>query len=674
MRSPTENVTTRPAERRRARKQLSKVDQDFLNLVRTRFRNHADRGRRMTSAELRRFLGIGNAYIARRLFAVLDDDGDGRVSETDFLKSVVSLILGEDEDKLRFIFRLHDDDADGKIDAHDLDHMLQACLSSNRIDISIQERHAIRDALLARGRRRALDFSAFRRLLAAHELVRRKLIQSVADWFGAEGRPRLDVRHVRFSTIVRQAVVVVPYYLWRFLLVAAYVAANAWFFWLAFSRYRAAGANFYIQVARGAGACLNFNGMLILLPMIRTLMRWIRQTFLFAFIPVDHSIGFHKAVGTVMFFFALVHTGAHLLNYTTLSVPLTDSLLYTKAGLSGLVLLGIFFVMWFFALPFIRRSAAYGLFAITHVLYWAWFAADLIHARSFIPWAAASVAGFLAELIIRRVNKRTLSFVKEGEALRTGVTHLKLHRPESFRFDAGEFAYLRIPKVSLFGWHPFTISSNPEEGSHIGLHIRALGNWTRRLHRLFMKLPREKREMPVLLQGPYGSPSARLFASRHAVLIGAGIGVTPFASILQSIVARRTQGSEMELEKVHFFWLYRGQKTYEWFSEMLGRIDALRLKLLEINIYLTDTKINSTTGLLKIGLDLVQGSTRKDVLTGLTSRTSFGQPDWDQVFYRIAAEHPYGRTDVFFCGPYPLGRIVRTASRRAGFRFRMEQF
>jgi len=199
MRSKTETAATRPAERRRARKQLSKLDQDFLNLVRTRFRNHADRGRRMTSAELRRFLGIGNAYIARRLFAVLDDDRDGRVSETDFLKSVVSLILGEDEDKLRFIFRLHDDDADGKIDAHDLDHMLQACLSSNRIDISIQERHAIRDALLARGRRRALDFSAFRRLLAAHELVRRKLIQSVADWFGAEGRPRLDVRHVRFS-------------------------------------------------------------------------------------------------------------------------------------------------------------------------------------------------------------------------------------------------------------------------------------------------------------------------------------------------------------------------------------------------------------------------------------------------------------------------------------------
>lgn len=107
---------------------------------------------------------------------------------------------------------------------------------------------------------------------------------------------------------------------------------------------------------------------------------------------------------------------------------------------------------------------------------------------------------------------------------------------------------------------------------------------------------------------------------------------------------------------------------------MLGEIDALRLKLLEINIYLTDTRINSTTGLLKIGMDLVQGETRKDVLTGLKSRTSFGQPDWDQVFTKIASENPYGRTSVFFCGPYPLGRVVRSAARRAGFHFRMEQF
>ena len=538
----------------------------------------------MTSAELRRFLGIGNAYIARRLFAVLDDDGDGRVSETEFLKSVVSLILGEDEDKLRFIFRLHDDDADGKIDAQELDHMLQACLSSNRIEISMAERHAVRDALLAKGRRRALDFSSFRRLLAAHELVRRKLIQSVADWFGAEGGQRLGRAPRRGS--------------------APSCARRSWWSpttpggssWWRRTWRRTRGFSGWPSAATGRrartstsrwpaaqGACLNFNGMLILLPMIRTLMRWIRETFLFALIPVDHNIGFHKIVGYVLFFFALLHTGAHFLNYTTLSVPFMDSLLRTKAGLSGLVLLGdVLHHVVLRAAVHPPLDALRGCSPSPICSTGRGSRSSLSMPALSYPWAAVPVAGFLAELVIRRVHKRTLSFVRQGEALPTGVTHLKLHRPDGFEFEPGEFAYLKIPRVSAFGWHPFTISSNPEDRSHIGLHIRALGNWTRRLHRLFTKLPREKREMPVLLQGPYGSPSARIFASHHAVLIGAGIGVTPFASILQSIVARHTEGRAMKLEKVHFFWLYRGQKTYAWFSQMLEQIDALRLKLLEI--------------------------------------------------------------------------------------------
>ena len=42
----------------------------------------------------------------------------------------------------------------------------------------------------------------------------------------------------------------------------------------------------------------------------------------------------------------------------------------------------------------------------------------------------------------------------------------------------------------------------------------------------------------MFIDGPYGSPSVHIFQAEHAVLIGAGIGVTPFASILQSIMIR----------------------------------------------------------------------------------------------------------------------------------------
>ena len=42
----------------------------------------------------------------------------------------------------------------------------------------------------------------------------------------------------------------------------------------------------------------------------------------------------------------------------------------------------------------------------------------------------------------------------------------------------------------------------------------------------------------VILDGPYGAPAQHIMEAEHAVLIGAGIGITPFASILQSIHER----------------------------------------------------------------------------------------------------------------------------------------
>lgn len=49
------------------------------------------------------------------------------------------------------------------------------------------------------------------------------------------------------------------------------------------------------------------------------------------------------------------------------------------------------------------------------------------------------------------------------------------------------------------------------------------------------------------VDGPYGTPTRQIFTSEHAVLIGAGIGITPFASILQSIMYRLVPWQQLRL-------------------------------------------------------------------------------------------------------------------------------
>lgn len=43
------------------------------------------------------------------------------------------------------------------------------------------------------------------------------------------------------------------------------------------------------------------------------------------------------------------------------------------------------------------------------------------------------------------------------------VTHLLIERPPLFHYRPGDYLYLNVPSIALYEWHPFTISSAPEQ-------------------------------------------------------------------------------------------------------------------------------------------------------------------------------------------------------------------
>lgn len=102
--------------------------------------------------------------------------------------------------------------------------------------------------------------------------------------------------------------------------------------------------------------------------------------------------------------------------------------------------------------------------------------------------------------------------------------------------------------------------------------------------------------MKIFIDGPYGAPSSHIFRAQHAVLIATGIGVTPFASILQSIMHRYWKArhtcprcnfewsseipqSIMNLRKVDFFWINRDQRSFEWFVNLLSQLEIEQAEL-----------------------------------------------------------------------------------------------
>lgn len=650
------------------------VDQALLASVADWFGNADGIDRPVDAADVAAALGIGSEPLALRVLAALDgqrDDWTGR----EFLRQVRHLMTGSDHDKLAFAFRLHDLDGDGRVQAADLVTMMTLGLAEDRAAVPSGEPVRLAGALLAdAGQRRggSLSLAEFTSATVGNAMVLELVTHTMARWLALNedvlarlAAPR--TQRMALRRLVRNQAIAV-------LLVTAWVLANVVLFARATSVYGA--ENELVQVARGAGACLNLNGALILVPMMRRLLTWVRRTSILRALPVDTAVDFHRLVGSAMFAFALVHTAAHVANYAVApGVTVLGELLTTTVGLTGLVLLVVFTVMWVCTRPRVRRGSRFELFYATHLLYVVWFALALVHAPNLWMWVAVPLVGFAAEQLLRASRRSGEADVVAGHALRSGVTRLAIARPPGFRHRAGDYVFLRVPDVARHEWHPFTISSAPER-DRVSVHVRALGDWTSALRRLVEQRHADRRDDPVVahIDGPYGAPATHIFDSRDAVLIGAGIGVTPFASVLESVVLRADGAAEStRLRTLHFFWLNRDLYSFEWFAELLAALERDDHRhLVRTHLFLTGDRGDAAAATVALSRRIARISGRR--ATSLRLRVRVGRPDWARELSDIATACEPEPVDVYFCGPPGLGRAIRRTCADLGVSFRQERF
>jgi NADPH oxidase 1 len=90
----------------------------------------------------------------------------------------------------------------------------------------------------------------------------------------------------------------------------------------------------------------------------------------------------------------------------------------------------------------------------------------------------------------------------------------------------------------------------------------------------FVEIDSSRALPQVMIDGPYGAPAEDVFNVEVAVLVGAGIGVTPFASILKHIWYRQKRGNLGSLKRVEFFWVCRDAPSFGWFQSLLQEVEA----------------------------------------------------------------------------------------------------
>lgn len=60
-------------------------------------------------------------------------------------------------------------------------------------------------------------------------------------------------------------------------------------------------------------------------------------------------------------------------------------------------------------------------------------------------------------------SERGKTYISSGLLLPSKVTHLVIKRPLHFDFHPGDYVFVNIPAIAKYEWHPFTISSAPEQ-------------------------------------------------------------------------------------------------------------------------------------------------------------------------------------------------------------------
>ncbi|KAG9233174.1 FAD-binding domain-containing protein [Amylocarpus encephaloides] len=491
---------------------------------------------------------------------------------------------------------------------------------------------------------------------------------------------------------------------------------------------------FSVWISRGAGLVLSVDGAMILLPMCRNLLRYIRPKI--KFIPLDESQWFHRQVAYSMLFYTSVHTLGHYVNFFNVEKNQVRNVTaiqihYTQAGgITGHIMLMCMLLMYTTAHAKIRQQS-FETFWYTHHLFIPFmlglythatgcFVRDTVepyspfdgddfwaHCLGYEGWRWELWGGglYFAERVYREIRMRRETKIVRVVRHPYDAMEIQFKKP-SMKYKAGQWLFLNVPSVSRQEWHPFTITSCPYD-EYISVHVRQVGDFTRKLGdalgagaaqaklyddnagQMYEVALQNGQEMPALrIDGPYGAPAEDVFDNEIAVLIGTGIGVTPWAAILKNIWHMRNgPNPPTRLRRVEFIWVCKDTTSFEWFQVLLSSLEAQSQEaasrpgqssneFLKIHTYLTQKlDINETNNII---LNSVGAAV--DPLTELKSRTNFGRPDFGRLFegmrdgildrtYLNGLEGDM-RTNVgvYFCGPNVAAREIKKACKRATVR------
>ncbi|XP_077992197.1 dual oxidase 1-like [Glandiceps talaboti] len=450
-------------------------------------------------------------------------------------------------------------------------------------------------------------------------------------------------------------------------------------------------AGYGVTVTRGAASVIMFTMSALLVTMCRNTITHLRSTFLSRYIPFDSAVDFHKVIAGTMILFTCVHVTGHSINFYHIATQPADDLtclfrdffhrshqlpkfqywlFSTTTGITGVMLVIVLAIMVVFATPIARRYV-YNAFWATHKLYLLLYILTILHGSGrlviepiFHYFLLGPAILFTLDKLVSISRKKDSIKVTKVELLPSDVVYLEWKRPTDFTYKSGQWIKISSAALGENEYHPFTLTSAPHEDK-LSVHIRALGPWTMNMQQKYNPDTVVDGQYPKLyVDGPFGEGHQDWAQYEMCVLIGAGIGVTPFASILKDVVYQPSV--RFRCKKVYFLWVTRTQRQFEWMMDILRDVERHdENNLVDAHIFITQfyQKFDLRTTMLYVCERHFQNMSNQSLFTGLRAVTHFGRPDFHSILESLQDQHDeqVEKIGVFSCGPPSLTTSVQQA-------------
>ncbi|KAJ8752754.1 hypothetical protein K2173_007064 [Erythroxylum novogranatense] len=622
--------------------------------------------------------------------------------------------------RLKIFFDICDRDMDGRINVMDLKQAILLMASTNKLSLSHEEAQEYAGLVME-----ILD-NEDRRYIQLHQLEVLLKISHPRVSFSStyQSNDTYQEPMSKAETLFRS------YWRRAWILMLWLVVCVSIFTWK-FIQYRHRTAfevmGYCLCTAKGAAETLKLNMALILLPVCRNTITFLRRNqSINSIVPFNDNVNFHKVIAGGIVVGVILHGGTHLAcDFPRISG--SDSSLFRQTiaarfgyhqpsymqilttteaatGIAMVVLMSIVFVLatrWprrqSPLLPrSIRRLTGYNTFWYSHHLLILVYALLIVHSmflfltskvtdKTTWMYIAIPASLYVGERIFRAIRSKFYEVeILKASIYQGKVLSLQFQKPAGFSYRSGMYIFVQCPQISPLQWHPFSLTSGPRD-DHLSVHIRALGDWSYQLYSLFQEatLFGIKDYPRIQIDGPYGAASQDHVKYDIVVLVGLGIGATPFISVLRDIADgiqkhRMETVGEQECSmsrvplKTYFYWVTREQSSFDWFRDILTEISASNQKqpAIEAHNFLTSAHVegDARSALIRAIQALYHAKNGVDIVSRTEARTHFGRPNWFTIFSNLAANHSGERIGVFYCGPSAPARELQSLCTKLSFK------